>query len=756
MAQACRLIPLMALVVLAACCGPAHAGSADHPAPPVPSSIADILARSIDEIDRGMPVTVRGVVTFEDSVGDAGYLCIQQESAGIWLRYAALSPAVQAEIDRVRIGDTIEATGSLDRGAYAPTIEFTDLAIVGAAAIPTPVPTDGGRLFSGALNGIRVRVDAVIQDVVDDGGHRKLIIESSARRLVAWISRKASAGPLKSLIDAEVRIVGVVGSVRNTRGEFLRPGLLIAEEADVTVTSPARSAPFDAPLVPLESIGQYRREPDGGHRIRTAGIVTFSVPGRFMYLQTGLHGVRVETADSEPLMPGDRVEVAGFMHMRRGLGELASAVVRRTGHGDPPAPVALQPDEIVSVNVRARETGRVARPCSYHGCLVRSTGKLVEITPPHGGHCRMLLAAGESILSAILPDTAYSRVKALLPGSRLAVTGVAELNLDADDDTVLVADPEADRIGLLVRSSDDVIVVQAAPWWTPGRLAAALAVVACVLGMACAWVVSLRRQVMAQAATLAAEMQSRHDAAVEHRAAMRERSRLSANLHDTVLQTVTGIGFQLRLCRKIEGRAESKGPRPDTGTALDVAQRMVDHAIQQLRGTVWALHMTPTDGRSFVESLDRLAAKMSEEHGVPITVHAEETEPSGEIADVVAGSLLLVAQEAIRNAVKHGSPSRITVAIRSSTDTLGMTVQDDGAGFDTQRRPGPALGHFGVEGMRDRVERVGGRLSIESAPGMGTTVVAFVPLDETAPRLSHRSVAAASAPCSDAGGSRPD
>ena len=732
------------------CCSRGKACPADGGSP-APVSIGDILAQPNEAIDRGDPVRVRGVVTFKAAVDDAGYLCIQDDGAGLWLRYASLDGSMQEVVDKVTTGEAVEVTGVLDRGAYAPTIEFTELARLGPAELPQPLPTDGGRLWTGADNGVRVHLDAVVQGLVDDGGRWKLIIESDSRRLVAWLTRTAAVGSLESLMDAEVRMVGVVGAIRNTRGEFLRPGLLIADADDVTVIRPPGPAPFASPSVPLESIGQYRREPNGGHRIRTSGIVTMSDPGRFFYIQDGLHGVRVESAQQGELIPGDRVDVAGFIHMRRGLGELTSAIYRRTAGGDPPPPVPVQPDEIVSVNVRARTAGRVARPCSYHGCLVKSTATLVEIAAPTAGRCRMLLAADDSILSAILPADAYPRLSGLVPGSRLAVTGIAELDLDADDDEVLVADPEAARVGLLVRSADDVVVVQAAPLWTSQRLATALALVVGFLGLAGGWVVSLRKQVAAQAARLAAEMQSRHDAAIEHTAAMRERSRLSANLHDTVLQTVTGIGFQLRLCQKMEDRGEPKSAPTETGSSLGVARRMVEHAIQQLRGNIWALHMAPSDGQSFADALRALADKLCGEHGVPVAVWVHDAGLVTDIPDIVAGSLLLVAQEAVRNAVRHGIPSRIVIEVTTAGGCVGMTVRDDGTGFDTARRPGPTQGHFGIEGMRERVERLGGRFLIDSATSAGTTVHASLPLDETAPRLSGWSVAAGNRACSHEG-----
>ena len=93
-------------------------------------------------------------------------------------------------------------------------------------------------------------------------------------------------------------------------------------------------------------------------------------------------------------------------------------------------------------------------------------------------------------------------------------------------------------------------------------------------------------------------------------------------------------------------------------------------------------------------------------------------------------TLLLVGREALRNAVSHGQAQRVTVRLIFSTSQVTLEVQDDGTGFDVApyRHDCEGNAHFGIIGMRERVEQVGGRLAIESGPGQGTLVSARVPL----------------------------
>ena len=704
---------------------------------PPPVAIESLQAMSQDEIKRGGQVCVRGIVTFRQG---REFLSVQDDTAGIWVRFETPPPDIAACLDSLRPGDLVDVTGTLDRGAYAPAIMATHIGVLGTEPMKAAVPVDPERLFRGADNGRRIMLSGVVQGYRDDGSWWNLVVESAAHRLVARIDKDSLRQDPAELIDAEVRLAGVASAVRNTRGEFLLPRLYVARAADVEVLSPPPVDAFESPQVPPAAIAGYRPKPTPGHRVRTAGVVTRVIPGRFFYLQQGLEGVRVETASAEPPAPGDIVEVAGFIRMRHGLGTVSEAVFRTTGHTQPPVPLDMQPTDILDVNVRARTAGLTARPASYHGALVRCTGTLLEVSPPQANGCRLLLEADDLVVTATLLDTGYAVARQLTPGSTLALTGIAELGLEEDQDVLLDADPWPDHVTMLLGSAADIEVLRTPSWWTPRRLTAALAAAVAIVAAAGLWVGILRRQVARQSTLLAAELEQRHRAAVEHEAALRERNRLAANLHDTVLQTVTGVGFQLKVCQTLADRTAADSQHmPGSGTSpssapghLDVARRMVDHAIQQLRGTVWALHTLPTGDEPFGQSLRSLVVRLGEGHPAEIRVYADDdTLAAHALPDVVAGTLLLVVQEAVTNSLRHAQATMIDVtATLGSGDASAITVcvHDDGVGFEPGLQPGATLGHFGLEGMRDRVERVAGELLVESRIGRGTTITARVPL----------------------------
>jgi signal transduction histidine kinase len=723
------------------------AGSPSDAAPPEPlRSISDVLDLPIAELDRGRPAVVRGTATFLRSHS----LVLQDGDDAIFVARRSESDGSDAAITeawlQVPLGSVVEVDGVVEPGGYAPTIIASDFRVVSQGELPAAVVADVGRLYSGADDNRRVEIRGVVQglDPEREGGSWQLFVEAASRRIVVELPKEFFPDDPAHLVDAEVQATGVVAAFRNIRGEFIAPRLCIARPEDLAVIKAPASPPFEAAFVPLEEIARFRVRPLGGHRLRTSGVVSFVTP-ESLYLQEGIGGVRVDLAESpaaeaEPLCEGDRVEVAGFLDMSRRIGGIVGAVVRRIATEQPPEPLRIEPREIVANHAAARGTGMISPVGSYDGRLVRCRA-VVETVAPMPEGVIVSLADGDTPLMAELPPTAVvtTYLPRLTPGSEVEITGIVRLDLSAEQSGGLtIAHPRLERLNLLVRSPRDVTVVRAAPWWTPRRLAVAAGSLAALLvalaAGSMAWVTVLKREVARQTNLAVDEATARREAALEYEVGLRERSRLAANLHDTILQTVTGIGFQLKACevsRQREAATNDTGTAGDTvgaGGHLAVARKMVDHAAGQLRSTVWSLRSLPTDDRLFSVALRELADRHAAGHETQISLSFDPA--ADRLPACVAGNLLLVMQEALHNALHHADPRTIAmgVAADAAARTVTATVRDDGAGFVIGSQAGPTQGHFGVAGMRERVERLGGRLEITSSPADGTTVTAVVPL----------------------------
>jgi signal transduction histidine kinase len=698
-----------------------------------PASAPEVGRRRDDDGPRR--AVVRGVVVWISKSRDEGlFLAIQDASAGIWVTRGfaeerGIWRGADAVWDQLEPGMTIEVEGLQDLdGGYAPLLVPSDVRIVSRdCSLPEAERVDIDRFFSGADAGKRIEAEGIVQGYRDAGSRWILVLSAAGRRFIATVPRQALPADPDALVDGRLLLRGAAASRFTTRGEFIEPVIRVYSAEDVVLVAPSPSGPFEAPRLPLHRLAGFRGEPPSGHRVRTSGVVTYAEPGEFFFIQEGAVGVRVETQSTESLEPGDMVEVAGFIDRSRVVAGVAQAarvtegVFRRLGSGVPPRPLAIAPDDILAVNGQARRNGLLAKPGDYHGTLIAFKARLVESRRSVTGGS-LLLSSGKSMLAATVLPATFQQLSRLEPGSELEVVGIVQADLKPQVGTRPIWHlPAVERLELIVRSPDDVRLVRPPSWWTPRRLAVALLLTGGLLALALSWVWLLRRRVRATARNLADEMRTRREAAIEFDATIRERNRLAANLHDTLLQTMSAIGMQLQSC-ELSAR-QGSGP---SGNHLGLARRMVDHAIGELRESVWALRSFPLKGQTLPAAIESVAAQLGEGHAVHIAVCS--TGAIGPVPDFVAGNLLLVVQEAIHNALQHAAPTTIDVLVThdAAADAIEITIRDDGRGFVPGTQVGPREGHFGLQGMRERVERLGGILTLESEAGAGTTIRARV------------------------------
>ncbi len=666
-------------------------------------------------------VTVRGTVIHVDSL--LHELIVEDDSGGVVVDLGAEASESAAVI---AVGADVEITGLIRPGEFAPILSAFRLESHGQRTLSPPRRCDSEAFFAGSDHGRLVAVEGIVQQAWHDGDRVLLELETAGRLFSAEIPAAVVAagvpGPdLQSLVDAVVVVAGPVQTVSNTRGETLRPWVIVDRAEWFTVVS--GRVTFAHTAVPLESIGSFRPSFVGGHRIQTFGTVIHAVPGRLLHLQNGHHGVTVRIGAEaegvdEPFLPGDQVEVAGFIDRSGHVASIRSAAVRKFGHGGAPPPLTVTPESILRVNASSAAGDIQAEPGDYEGCLVRTQGQLIQAQPTVSGGVFVLRSAG-TIVNVEADSASFAFLASTAPGALLEVTGVAAIDWGVSLESPAGGSPE--RLRLMVRSADDLRILKTPSWWTPARLLVGLVATAMILTTALGWVVLLRRQLATQQRLLAAEMRSRRDAAVEFEATLRERTRLAANLHDTLQQTIGGIGYQLDACLTGGGNASD-----ETKRHVDVARRMVSYAATEVQGAVWAMRSLSLGGKSLGEALRDLVVRVGEGRDAKITVGVEGA--FGDLPEFVAGNLLLIGQEAVHNALRHGAPKVIELALVDDRGEgrIHLRVTDNGRGFVVGKQRGASEGHFGLQGMRERTERLGGTFTITSRPGEGTVVEATV------------------------------
>ena len=200
-----------------------------------------------------------------------------------------------------------------------------------------------------------------------------------------------------------------------------------------------------------------------------------------------------------------------------------------------------------------------------------------------------------------------------------------------------------------------------------------------------------------------------------------ERARLAREIHDTLAQGFVGISSQLD--------AVSMSMADGAGAArqyLDLARRMARHSITEARRSVMDLRASALEGQDLATALESGARTWTAGSGLEVEV--ETGGPRSRLPEEVEQNLLRIAQEAVANAVKHAGASRLSVRLTREAQRVRLCVADDGRGFDQTGAFSASDGHFGLIGMRERAERLGGELRVESHPDAGTQVDVTVTL----------------------------
>jgi ligand-binding sensor domain-containing protein/signal transduction histidine kinase len=206
-------------------------------------------------------------------------------------------------------------------------------------------------------------------------------------------------------------------------------------------------------------------------------------------------------------------------------------------------------------------------------------------------------------------------------------------------------------------------------------------------------------------------------------AVLEERNRLAREMHDTLIQGCVSVSALLEAHSSLDHIA-ANGKANDQDDLLDCARTHLRSAIDEAREAVWGLRQN-SDVTDMSPLLERMAERVSHEFGIPVTCGI-----SGKpfaLDQSTVHEVLMVAREALYNSVRHGHPRKVELGICFDENRCSVEVRDDGSGFDPAILSSTATGHYGLIGMRERVERIGGKFVLHSRVGEGTELTIQVP-----------------------------
>jgi signal transduction histidine kinase len=197
-----------------------------------------------------------------------------------------------------------------------------------------------------------------------------------------------------------------------------------------------------------------------------------------------------------------------------------------------------------------------------------------------------------------------------------------------------------------------------------------------------------------------------------------ERNRVARELHDNLLQGMAAALFQLKALRKRFLPDGQPGPAPEVAGEIEDIEQVLSANVEETRRSIWELREPGVEPTTLAAALEQLVRRVRRP-GIEVRLLVEGT--PAPVPTHVGRELLRIAQEALSNALEHARPSTVQVTLQQQASGLSLVIRDDGQGFDPGQAPGAAAGHFGLTGMRERAEALGGFI-VDSRPGAGTRI----------------------------------
>ena len=574
-----------------------------------------------------------------------------------------------------------------------------ELEVLGRRQMPDAVDTTARRVIGGEhdYNFVRLRgvVASVTSDELDPKWNWFVLRTDSGAVSASVLSRILPLGTLQGFMDADIELTALATPFSSWR-KPLGSHLLVTEAASVKVVRNATANPFSAPPLASASLP---------HRQCISGSVIAASRTRFFIHSPDGRILSVRPADGQPLPDAkSKVCVSGFAEMDPFRLRLTDAVVRIEPNDATSLPEAT---DITAEDLFTTEFMRNAVNTDYHGRTVRIRGTIAgtPFSDPSSGILR--LDCDGRPVTADLSGLAGHPAADLAAGTRIEITGLCLAEFE--NATSTVAFPPFKGFTVLPRTASDIRLLARPPWWTPFRF---LCVIAGLLAVIVAILIWNR------ALNILSERRGRelYREQIEHAGAelkVEERTRLAVELHDSISQTLTGVSLQIDSA--ISAGGGRLGP---VQQMLRTARQMLTSCRRELRCCLWDLRSRTFEEKDMTEAVRRTIAPHSGEAEISVRFNV----PRQILSESTAHTVLRIVRELTVNAIRHGKSTQIRIAGELRDGIIHFSVRDNGCGFDPGSAPGPAQGHFGLLGIRERLSQSKGALNIQSATGKGTKI----------------------------------
>lgn len=620
-----------------------------------------------------------------------------------------------------RAGDIVEIAGHIsDQPSFCHEVWSKSLTVVGHTNTPAVVTRPLHTLRGRDCQALPVITDAFVEeafrDEVDPGWIILLLRDGTATLPASVRDDESCANFAARLFGRHIRLLGVC--LYNLKGERRYTGLrlVVADPRSVSFVDDADDSGLDVPMLafdrtdPASVVAQGRR--------RVIGTIVTAWCGNRILLETdGGELVRADLVRGQIVPPiGTCVEATGnaetdLLHVnlaKARLRPLAQRVRKSPGSSRRGAPLAA-----ADIFQRHKTDASRALDGQAFGRTVRTRGRVVSPLPPDAANTTFDILS-DGILIPVDAGNCPEIRSLAQTGATVELSGICVF--ETENWHPGNPFPRITGFRLVLNSARDFTVIDIPPWWTTRRLSIVLGVLFTTLVMTCVWIVLLRRAVERRTRELENEIIARIGSDFK----MHERTRLAVDLHDAISQNLTGIALELKTARRL-----ARNPDAMDGHLLK-AERALASCREELKNCIWDLRSRALDE----PDLNKAVRETLEPHLGGAVLITRLAVPRERLSENTAHALLRILRELATNAVRHGQATVIRIAGCIEDGNLHISVRDNGHGFRTDDAPGVESGHFGLEGVRERIDTFAGTLAITSAPAQGTRINIALPVPE--------------------------
>jgi len=612
------------------------------------------------------------------------------------------------------VGDIVEIDGNtrvINLGVIFATAQT--LRVLRHEDPPAPKTVQAGDILNGTVNYQPVRLNGVIYDAscdeIDPRWTWFILISNGEKIAVALNETLKFPQTRDKYVGCSVEITGVCIPGNNGGRLFLGSRLEIPSLDSIRILDTLPLDPFD--------VDEFKPNKNSPHltgsrfdaRKKVSGQVLAAWGSQSFLLKAGSYlTIRVKLRSQQQLPPhGTHVTVSGFVIRDSFFVTFTDALCRRNKPDE--RPVDRHPPLINAKNLFRDESGMPHIRMRYDGQLIRLKGTVRAYSNINASDQHMLLEADSQDIWIEIGKLTTPPI-----GSVIDISGICMMTAEHDASGF----DRIRTISLIPRSQKDIRVVSTPSWWTPVRSLLTIGALLLLMSVILVWTTLLKKLAERRGRDLAKSQVASATNALK----VYERTRLAVELHDSLSQTLTGVSFEVNTAGDLIGTDESKVRKH-----LSIAAKALDACRIELRNCLWDLRSQALEEDDMNEAI-RLTLGQ-DIGGSQTTIRFNVARQL--FTDNTAHAILRIIRELVTNAVRHGHATHIRVAGTIDGGQVLFSVRDDGCGFDPDNAPGPREGHFGLDGIRERIERIDGTFSINSERGQGTTAVVTIPLPQT-------------------------